>query len=461
MNPHDRPSNPLSRLRFALETIHSSRKCVFTPATCAEVLSELYNAFWGPYAHLFLPLSNSSLPMHATPSQVQAELGFGGPCQVVLGIYKGRKLFPMQVSAALTFSPLPHSFLSETALLMKVVLFAVAASVPVSIGATASVSSLHSSTVGPKSPLKNISDVDIPPAANCPFRAAFPPELRENMDELSVPSNEADLRLQPAADPMQKDQHSVIIWNGDKRSFDEVIQLIRDATNRDRKEATAVAHTIDERGCEIIDMNANVPRLLEIAQVISKIKIGITIRRAYDAFREQVVAVIIERLLNLTRSRLGTDALIREVLMDYRASARLSHAEMKVIKNIILAGSPTCPNRQFLFKKKDVKRSKAMVAAQTAGAFDPNEFQFDVEWFQPFDIVLNALDNLASIIRQTHAEPSSKIQPSPAPKDQGEAIAATLPMAAWADACNCIKASVPLDSRRTFVPDFSDPLTAP
>ncbi|KAF8121528.1 hypothetical protein EV363DRAFT_1363686 [Boletus edulis] len=46
-----------------------------------------------------------------------------------------------------------------------------------------------------------------------------------------------------------------------------------------------------------------------------------------------------------------------------------------------------------------------MVAAQTAGAFNPNvriqpihanikESQFDVEWFQSFDIVLNALDNL-------------------------------------------------------------------
>ncbi|KAG6371469.1 hypothetical protein JVT61DRAFT_9499 [Boletus reticuloceps] len=62
-------------------------------------------------------------------------------------------------------------------------------------------------------------------------------------------------------------------------------------------------------------------------------------------------------------------------------------------------------NRQFLFRKKDVKQSKAMVAAQTAGAFNPNvriqpihanikESQFDVEWFQSFDIVLNALDNL-------------------------------------------------------------------
>ncbi|TFK97644.1 hypothetical protein BDV98DRAFT_607348 [Pterulicium gracile] len=62
-------------------------------------------------------------------------------------------------------------------------------------------------------------------------------------------------------------------------------------------------------------------------------------------------------------------------------------------------------NRQFLFRKKDVKQSKALVAAQAASAFNPNvkispihgnikEAQFDVQWFQQFDIVLNALDNL-------------------------------------------------------------------
>ena len=81
-------------------------------------------------------------------------------------------------------------------------------------------------------------------------------------------------------------------------------------------------------------------------------------------------------------------------------------------------------NRQFLFRKKDVKQSKALVclsairqptpnavnrfpqvAVQTVKDFNPNvcitpihanikEPQFDLDWFQSFDIVLNALDNL-------------------------------------------------------------------
>ncbi|KAJ6551695.1 hypothetical protein B0H19DRAFT_1211283 [Mycena capillaripes] len=89
----------------------------------------------------------------------------------------------------------------------------------------------------------------------------------------------------------------------------------------------------------------------------------------------------------------------------------------ELLKNIVLTGFGKITlldldtidlsnlNRQFLFRKKDVKQSKALVAAQTAAPFNPNvqitpiygnikEPQYDLEWFQQFDIVLNALDNL-------------------------------------------------------------------
>ncbi|KAI0916109.1 hypothetical protein AcW1_010036 [Taiwanofungus camphoratus] len=89
----------------------------------------------------------------------------------------------------------------------------------------------------------------------------------------------------------------------------------------------------------------------------------------------------------------------------------------ELLKNIVLTGFGHITlldldtidlsnlNRQFLFKKKDVKQSKALIAAKTASAFNPNvritpihgnikEPQFDIAWFRGFDIVLNALDNL-------------------------------------------------------------------
>jgi E3 ubiquitin-protein ligase UBR1 len=174
----------------------------------------------------------------------------------------------------------------------------------------------------------------VPPVQNYPYRVAVPPELRETMsrtigyaldfvldtldyspDEPSVPSSENELRAQPSADPLMKDQYCVIVWNDDKHSFDELMVLVCDSTIWQMEEASDIAHKVDEVGREIVDMNANVTRLLEIAQTIAHIDLGVTIRRAYDTFREQVAAVIIEWLLDLTRSRLGADTLVlREVI---------------------------------------------------------------------------------------------------------------------------------------------------
>ncbi|KAJ4296669.1 E1 ubiquitin-activating protein uba2 [Kalmusia sp. IMI 367209] len=62
-------------------------------------------------------------------------------------------------------------------------------------------------------------------------------------------------------------------------------------------------------------------------------------------------------------------------------------------------------NRQFLFRNEHIKKSKALVAKESAGRFNPNvkieayhdnikDPRFNVAWFKKFDIVFNALDNL-------------------------------------------------------------------
>jgi len=75
------PSDPLSHLRFVLETLPGSRKYVFTPATRAEILSELYDAFCVNHPTLFLPASSSTLPSNQTLHQAQLASGFAGSGQ--------------------------------------------------------------------------------------------------------------------------------------------------------------------------------------------------------------------------------------------------------------------------------------------------------------------------------------------------------------------------------------------
>ncbi|GAA5895351.1 hypothetical protein JCM6882_006228 [Rhodosporidiobolus microsporus] len=94
----------------------------------------------------------------------------------------------------------------------------------------------------------------------------------------------------------------------------------------------------------------------------------------------------------------------------------------ELIKNLVMTGYATGPrgkltvldldtidlsnlNRQFLFQKQHVKRPKAVVARETALKFNPHvniealhrdikDADFPVAYFQQFDMVLNALDNL-------------------------------------------------------------------
>ncbi|KAF2804850.1 putative ubiquitin-like activating enzyme [Mytilinidion resinicola] len=62
-------------------------------------------------------------------------------------------------------------------------------------------------------------------------------------------------------------------------------------------------------------------------------------------------------------------------------------------------------NRQFLFRHEHIKKSKALVAKESAGRFNPNvkieahhanikDPQFNVDYFKSFAVVFNALDNL-------------------------------------------------------------------
>ncbi|CAO1614961.1 unnamed protein product [Sympodiomycopsis kandeliae] len=62
-------------------------------------------------------------------------------------------------------------------------------------------------------------------------------------------------------------------------------------------------------------------------------------------------------------------------------------------------------NRQFLFNKSHIKKSKSLIASSIASNFNPNvnikayhanikESQFNFDFFKSFDVVLNALDNL-------------------------------------------------------------------
>ncbi|KAJ7461265.1 hypothetical protein B0H11DRAFT_2285848 [Mycena galericulata] len=355
MNTRDRPTESISHLRYFLETMPSSRKYIFSYETRAEVLAELYDAFWGTQAHLFLPPTHSSVPLHSMLSEIQAEVGFQGagkddpiipgrPCSHIFK--KGESCFRCKDCTLDDSCVLCSRCFHATDHEGHNVSFFIAQQPggccdcgdeeawrrPIACP-------FHPPAPEPSEPRSYTRPVpdDIPTVLNYPHRMPISADLRESMgrtigyaldfildtlnispDEPSVPATEAEVRLQPTLDPLLRDHiehYSVVLWNDDKHSFEEITTLLMDLTQRPRADAMDICRDIDENGREVVALGTDATHLLEIATAMTQIDLGVTMRRAYDTFREQIVAVIIDWLLDLTRSRLGPDLLIlREIL---------------------------------------------------------------------------------------------------------------------------------------------------
>ncbi|KAG8919827.1 hypothetical protein FRC01_001076 [Tulasnella sp. 417] len=325
----DRHNDPLARLRFAIETMPGSRKYQFTPSTRLEVLNELYSAFWGPYSDLFLP--QSSGPLSGLLSEAQkAASGYGTgddtpipgkPCGRIFK--KGDSCYRYHVDHNVTFyiavQPGGVCDCGEQE----------AWKVPMSCRAHPPYEPAGQG--GQKPPSRSQAIVD---QWAIRHRATVPHELRDYMgrtvayaldfvldtldfspSELSLPPTEADLKKISTADPLGNDLFAIIVWNDEKHSFDECISHIRDSVGCTWEEAAEFTNKIDGEGRAVVEVSSDIPKLLGAAKQISSIEMGVTLRRAYDVFREQVSAVIIEWLMDLTQCRILNDCItLREVI---------------------------------------------------------------------------------------------------------------------------------------------------
>ncbi|CAO1638209.1 unnamed protein product [Parajaminaea phylloscopi] len=120
----------------------------------------------------------------------------------------------------------------------------------------------------------------------------------------------------------------------------------------------------------------------------------------YEFTRQILGPALFERIQTAKVLVVGAGGIGCEVLKDL-VVAGFGHIEIIDLDTIDLSNL----NRQFLFNKSHIKKSKSLVAASVAGAFNPNvtivpyhgnikEPQFGYDFFKRFDVVLNALDNL-------------------------------------------------------------------
>ncbi|PWZ03008.1 hypothetical protein BCV70DRAFT_9664 [Testicularia cyperi] len=99
-------------------------------------------------------------------------------------------------------------------------------------------------------------------------------------------------------------QYAVVLWNDEKHSFSQVIDIVTDATGRSEHEAKNVAERVDKHGREIIEVSTDVRRLYQIARVLASIDLAVTLRPAFDIFAEEVVQMVLQFLMDLSNSNL-------------------------------------------------------------------------------------------------------------------------------------------------------------
>ncbi|KAG9075952.1 hypothetical protein FS749_012321, partial [Ceratobasidium sp. UAMH 11750] len=346
-----RPNDPLARLRFALETMPGSRKHVFSNGTRADVLKELYDAMWGVYPQLFVPwgepLAPDTLLADAQREHIPGVDDLPTPGRGCGHIFKrGESCFRCRdcglddsiVMCARCFHATDHTSHN------------ISFSVTQHPGGCCDCGDPEAWSVPlncprhPPAPTPPTTQpyTHFPPKPRDRPRTNVPPELRDSLsrtigyaldflldtldfspDEASPPGDDAELRQHPTADPAQAERFSVILWNDEKHSFDEVICHLMDTTGMSRIDAVNTANRVDQEGRDIIRTGEDVDQLLKIADSINLIDIGVTVRRAYDTFREQVAAVILEWLLDLTSARIGTDGVVlREIIATELFAAR-------------------------------------------------------------------------------------------------------------------------------------------
>lgn len=97
---------------------------------------------------------------------------------------------------------------------------------------------------------------------------------------------------------------TVLLWNDEKHSFSQVIDIVTDATGRSEHVAKGVAERVDKHGREIIEVGSDLRRLYQIARVLHSIDLAVTIRPAFDVFAEEVIQIVLNFLMDLSNANL-------------------------------------------------------------------------------------------------------------------------------------------------------------
>ncbi|KAI9278777.1 hypothetical protein BDA99DRAFT_554385 [Phascolomyces articulosus] len=117
--------------------------------------------------------------------------------------------------------------------------------------------------------------------------------------------------------------YACILWNDERHSFDEVIEVVMRATHCSKLQASKVAENVDAYGRHIVETSSRLDDLIPIATEISRIKLAVTIRSCKDTVREQICGLLLDWLKDLISGRFtffgnveGGNCILRDIICE-------------------------------------------------------------------------------------------------------------------------------------------------
>ncbi|CAG7852362.1 E3 ubiquitin-protein ligase ubr1; AltName: Full=N-end-recognizing protein; AltName: Full=N-recognin-1 [Serendipita indica DSM 11827] len=323
----------------------NARHGLFNPPARASILQELYTALWGNNYSLFLA-RNELLPQGGLLSEAQARSshkpaddGVSRACQHVFK--KGECCFRCKDCAMDDSCIMCARCFYSTEHAGHVVTFCISQQPggscdcgdpevwrhPINCphhqnGASTSDSTTKSSDKRAPVPISpNLRD-SMARVIGCALDFLLD-VLDYSPEDTTLPSSYEALMDQSSADPLQKEYWAIVLWNDEKHSYDEAVAHLQHMTGCNLQQATAVVLRTDDEGRDVIEVAGDAKRLLETAHKISTVDLTVTMRRAFDIFREHMAAVIIEWLLDLLQCHVGGDKhILRELVAAELFSSR-------------------------------------------------------------------------------------------------------------------------------------------
>ncbi|KAK3329378.1 hypothetical protein B0H66DRAFT_21558 [Apodospora peruviana] len=169
----------------------------------------------------------------------------------------------------------------------------------------------------------------------CDVISCSPEQLRQTKTVESIEQDERMSRLSSTycgGDTTSPGEYAVLLWNDEKHTIDDVRDQVARACSTTLANGTAKAYEVDAVGRAILMRDSSIERLIEVAEILERIRVTVTIRSSRDTFREQMCGTMIEWLRDISGCSVGNDHQIlkttvcEEMLKPWRKGSPAAHA---------------------------------------------------------------------------------------------------------------------------------------